>query len=65
SIGSACAAGVARASHVLLACGVPEAEARSALRFSLGPTTTPADIEHLLTALPEVVARARPNVQIP
>ena len=40
--GSACQAGVPQPSHVLLAMGVPEIEARAALRFSLGRTSTAA-----------------------
>ena len=36
STGSACQAGVPRPSHVLLAMGVDEVDARGALRFSLG-----------------------------
>ena len=59
STGSACAAGVPQPSHVLLACGVDEAEARGALRFSLGWTSTADDVDHLLAVLGEVVARAR------
>ena len=59
STGSACQAGVAEVSHVLLAMGVPVAEARGALRFSLGAETTPAEIDALLAVLPAVLARAR------
>lgn len=59
STGSACQAGVAEVSHVLLAMGVPEAEARGALRFTLGPTTTADEIDALLAVLPDVLARAR------
>jgi cysteine desulfurase len=59
STGSACQAGVAEVSHVLLAMGVPEAEARGALRFTLGPSTTDAEIDALLAVLPGVLARAR------
>ncbi len=59
STGSACQAGVPRPSHVLLAMGVDEVEARGALRFSLGHTSTDADVEALLTTLPGVVDRAR------
>ena len=59
STGSACQAGVPQPSHVLLAMGVPESDARGALRFSLGATSTRADVERLLAALPGVVARAR------
>lgn len=59
STGSACTSGVVDASHVLLALGRTESEATSALRISLGHTTTAGDIEALLAALPEVVAAAR------
>jgi cysteine desulfurase len=59
STGSACSAGVARPSHVLLAMGADEDTARSSLRFSLGHTSTAADVEALLEALPPVVDRAR------
>ncbi len=59
STGSACQAGVPQASHVLLACGVDPDEARGALRFSFGRTSTDADVAAVLSALPEVVERAR------
>jgi cysteine desulfurase len=59
STGSACSAGVARPSHVLLAMGADEDSARSSLRFSLGHTSTAADVDALLEALPAVVDRAR------
>ena len=59
STGSACSAGVARPSHVLLAMGADEESARSSLRFSLGHTSTSADVDSLLDALPGVVERAR------
>lgn len=59
STGSACQAGVAELSHVLLAMGVPEAEARGALRITLGHDTTDVDVAAFLTALPDAVARAR------
>jgi len=59
STGSACSAGVARPSHVLLAMGADEDSARSSLRFSLGRTSTAADVDALLDVLPSVVDRAR------
>jgi cysteine desulfurase len=59
STGSACQAGVPELSHVLLAMGVPEAEARGALRITLGHDSSDADVDALLTALPDAVARAR------
>jgi cysteine desulfurase len=59
STGSACQAGVPEASHVLLAMGVPEPEARGALRITLGHDSTEADVDAFLAALPAAVERAR------
>ena len=59
STGAACSAGVPQPSHVLIAMGCSEAEARSALRFSLGHTSTLADVQALAAALPEAVQRAK------
>jgi cysteine desulfurase len=59
STGSACSAGVAQPSHVLLAMGADEKLARSTLRFTLGHTSTAAEVDELLAALPGVVERAR------
>ncbi len=59
STGSACQAGVPQPSHVLLAMGLSEAQARGALRLTLGHTSTTADVDALLAALPAAVARAR------
>ncbi len=59
STGSACSSGVARPSHVLLAMGADEERARASLRFSLGHTSTQADVDALIDALPAVVERAR------
>jgi cysteine desulfurase len=59
STGAACSAGVSQPSHVLIAMGYSEAEARSALRFSLGHSSTLADVRALAAALPEAVRRAK------
>ena len=59
STGSACTAGVARPSHVLLAMGADEARARGSLRFSFGSTSTQADSEAVGAVIGEVVERAR------
>jgi cysteine desulfurase len=59
STGSACSAGVAQPSHVLLAMGADEAAARSSLRFTLGHTSTADDIDALIAVLPAAVERAR------
>ena len=58
STGSACSAGIPEPSHVLLALGVDEPTARGSLRFSLGRTSTQADVDALLAALPAAVERA-------
>jgi len=58
STGSACQAGVPQPSHVLLALGIDEDDARGALRFSFGATSTESDVDLLLEVLPDVVARA-------
>ncbi len=63
STGSACTAGVAQPSHVLLAMGADEARARGSLRFSLGHTTTQQDVDALGAAIGEVVQRARRATQ--
>ncbi|NLT53613.1 MAG: cysteine desulfurase [Actinomycetales bacterium] len=59
STGSACQVGLPRPSHVLLAMGVDEDDARGALRFSLGHTSTRADVDALADAIAPVVDRAR------
>ena len=58
STGSACTAGVAQPSHVLLAMGADHARARGSLRFTLGRTSTQADVDALGAAIGEVVERA-------
>ncbi|MGY1592620.1 cysteine desulfurase family protein [Geodermatophilus sp. SYSU D00708] len=59
STGSACSAGVARPSHVLLAVGADTDRARSSLRFSFGHTSTDADVDAVLEVIGPVVERAR------
>ncbi|WP_055597838.1 cysteine desulfurase family protein [Streptomyces hirsutus] len=59
STGSACTAGVAQPSHVLLATGTDPDLARGTLRFSLGHTSTRADVEELAKAIGPAVERAR------
>jgi cysteine desulfurase len=59
STGSACTAGVAQPSHVLLAMGADEARARASLRFSLGHSSTEADVDALGVVIGEAVERAR------
>jgi cysteine desulfurase len=59
STGSACTAGVAQPSHVLIAMGADPANARGSLRLSLGHTSTDADVDAALGVLPAAVERAR------
>jgi len=59
STGSACQAGVPEPSHVVLAMGRTDAEARQVLRFTLGRTSVDSDVEAVLAVLPEAVERAR------
>ena len=59
SAGSACKAGSAHPSHVLLAMGVPAALAQAAVRFSLGRFTTDAEIDRVLEIVPPVVTKIR------
>jgi cysteine desulfurase len=58
STGSACRAGVAQASHVIMAMGRSEDEARGSLRISMGYTTTQADIDAFIQAFPTAYAGA-------
>ncbi|MCW2685521.1 MAG: cysteine desulfurase family protein [Mycobacterium sp.] len=59
STGSACTAGVAQPSHVLIAMGADPASARGSLRLSLGHTSVEADVDAALAVLPGAVERAR------
>ncbi len=59
SAGSACASGALEPSHVLLAMGLSPAEARQAVRFSLGWTTSSDDVELALSSVPKAVERLR------
>ncbi|WP_404433241.1 cysteine desulfurase [Microbacterium lacus] len=59
STGSACQAGVPEPSHVVLALGRTDAEAREVLRFTLGRTSTRDDVQAVLAVLPQIVERAR------
>lgn len=59
STGSACTAGVAQPSHVLLAMGMDPAAARGSLRFSLGHTSSHDDVRALAQAIGPAVERAR------
>ena len=58
STGAACTSGSVQPSAVLLAMGYAVAEARSAVRFSLGRGTTADEIDRVLAVMPAIVARA-------
>lgn len=59
STGAACTSGSVQASGVLLGLGLTPVEARQAVRFSLGRSTTAADIDAVLAALPPILERVR------
>ncbi len=59
STGAACSSGSVQPSPVLLALGLPPAQAKEAVRFSLGHATTAAELEAVLAVLPVIVERAR------
>jgi cysteine desulfurase len=59
STGSACSTGSSDASHVLLAIGRSQKEARSSIRFSLGKTTTKAELDYVLRVLPGIIDQLR------
>jgi cysteine desulfurase len=57
--GSSCASGALEPSYVLAAMGVPDALARGAIRFTLGPDTSDADVDRALVVVPDVIASLR------
>jgi cysteine desulfurase len=59
SSGSACTSGDTEPSHVILALGIDRELAKGSLRVTVGRSTTDADVEAFLAALPGVVARVR------
>jgi cysteine desulfurase len=63
STGSACSSGTLEPSHVLKAMGLPLHDTQNAIRFSLGSSTTEADIDRVVAVLPSLVARLRQVTQ--
>jgi cysteine desulfurase len=59
SAGAACSSGAVEVSHVLTSMGLDSAEAASGIRFSLGATTTEAEIQLALEAVPVAVSQLR------
>lgn len=64
SAGSACAAGSLEPSHVSAALGLDERRRRGVIRFSLGRTTTAAEIDEVLRRLPLVIADVRSPLSV-
>jgi cysteine desulfurase len=61
--GSACTTGQTTPSHVLLAMGVPPAEAKGSIRFSLGKDNTQEEIDAAAEALAVIVKRRKPSAR--
>lgn len=59
SAGSACSAGSVEPSHVLTALGIPSQSALGSVRFTVGRSTTEAEIDKLLDVLPPIMERLR------
>lgn len=59
STGAACSSGAIEPSHVLIAMGLRNDQARASLRFSLGKQTVAEDVDLALALVPETVARLR------
>jgi cysteine desulfurase len=59
SVGAACSSGAVEPSHVLMAIGLSQEEAKSSLRFSLGRHTTESEIDFALEVVPAAVAQLR------
>jgi len=59
SAGSACTTGNAEPSHVLIAMGLSEAEARSSLRLSVGRGNSVEEIDEAVDVIADVVERVR------
>ena len=59
SSGSACTSGDTEPSAVILALGIDRDTAKGSLRVTVGRSTTEADVDAFLAALPGIVARVR------
>ena len=64
SSGSACTTGSLDPSHVLLAMGCKNAQARSSIRFSLSRYTTATEVDYLLKHLPGIISRLRAHAPV-
>jgi len=61
SSGAACASGKPQPSHVLLAMGLSEEQARQSIRISVGPHYLPEEISSCANSVVECVAQMRGN----
>ena len=59
SSGSACSSASLEPSHVLLAIGLTAEMAQGSLRFTIGQENTDAEIDYLLSVLPDMIAKLR------
>lgn len=59
STGSACSSGSTKPSHVLLSLGMPAEAAQSTIRFSLGRSNTPEDIEYAIETITKIMNRLK------
>jgi cysteine desulfurase len=59
SSGAACGSSTWEPSHVLIAMGIPLETAVGSLRFTLGPSNTEEEVDHLLTVLPDLLRSLR------
>ncbi|MBL3592544.1 MAG: cysteine desulfurase NifS [Synergistaceae bacterium] len=59
STGSACASASLDPSHVLMAMGLSHEEAHGSVRLTLGKTSTEEEVDRVVEALTEIVARRR------
>lgn len=59
SSGSACTSGSLEPSHVLMAMGLSHQKAHGSLRFTLGKSTSAADIDYVLEVIPGIIQRLR------
>jgi cysteine desulfurase len=64
SSGSACTSGDTEPSHVILALGIDRETAKGSLRVTVGRSTSEADVDAFLAALPQVVARVRGAAEV-
>lgn len=59
SSGSACTSRALKASHILLAMGIPHEVAHGSLLFSLGKDNSEEDVEYVLEVLPPIIEKLR------